>query len=66
VFGKKSLGTKEREMLVVSWIFGPCSILSILCLLISGCVVYAWFVTRNWVLNNLLGASLAITFMKTL
>jgi presenilin-like A22 family membrane protease len=29
-------------------------------------IVYLWFITKNWVLNNLLGTTLAIIFMKTL
>ncbi len=44
---------------------GNTSIASITGTLVGLGVCIAWYVTKNWVLNNLLGLVLAITFLKT-
>lgn len=47
-------------------LFGKTSIASIIGTVTGIALSVAWFITKNWVLNNILGLALAITFLKTM
>lgn len=38
----------------------------LVCFLIGGSIALSWFLTKNWVLNNILGVGMAIIFLKTI
>jgi signal peptide peptidase-like protein 2B len=46
-------------------LLGATTIASIIGTLVGITISISWYATRNWLLNNLLGIALAITFLKT-
>lgn len=47
-------------------IFGNVSIASIIGTLGGIAITISWYLTKNWILNNILGLVLATTFLKTI
>ena len=47
-------------------LFGATSYASIIGTIIGLAISVSWYLTKNWILNNILGIVLAITFLKTM
>jgi len=46
--------------------FGRCTLIEIISNCVGILIALAWYFTKNWILNNLIGLCLAITFLKSL
>ncbi len=46
--------------------FGSFTCFDFKCILGAAVVSVSWFLTKNWFLNNILGLSMAILFLKTI
>ena len=47
-------------------LFGNVSIASLIGTIVGAIITISWYFTKNWLLNNVLGICLAVTFLKTI
>ena len=47
-------------------IIGEFNLFDVACFALASTVSIGWFITKNWLLNNILGASMCFLFLKTL
>ena len=47
-------------------VIGKMSVTTLIGFLFGLAITVSWYITKNWLLNNLLGMFLAITFLKTI
>jgi hypothetical protein len=57
---------KMYQLPLVGACFGEMNLLDLSCMVIGLMTASLWFFTKHWIMNNVLGVCMCITFLKTL